>query len=218
MATELDIVVNKVDADVNYETTPADYVVMDLVNDYLIWTEGGVGVADGEDEPSEGELNDAATIIDPDDPVTVNKCLVFDKSEGTGTLRDVKGMGLNKRYVFGFSFDGATASEPQLEAWDDSDHDSTNKHVLGNGTPSNSFVKAVCTTNSLPGAGWAGTAIAGSGFSNVLKLNDGNGALSELESGESSQELYANIKIVVPAAYATPTVENFVLTVRYTYA
>ena len=124
-------------------------------------------------------------------------------------------MGENKRYVYAFSFDGATASEPTCEAYDDSDHDSTAKHVLGNGTPANSFVKAVCTTASLPGASWAGAAIAGA---NKLLLNNGNGALAALPSGVTSQELYANIKLVIPSAYATPAVETFVLTVRYTWA
>jgi hypothetical protein len=126
-------------------------------------------------------------------------------------------MGLNKRYVFAFSFDGATANEPQLEAWDDSDHDTIIKNVLGLGTPANSMVKVVCTTGALPGVDWAGTAIAGSGATRVVKLNDGNGALDVLGSGETSQELYANIKIEIPMAYATPAVESFILTCRYTW-
>jgi hypothetical protein len=79
------------------------------------------------------------------------------------------------------------------------------------------MVKAVCTTGALPGAAWVGTAIAGSGATRVVKLNDGNGALDALESGEISQELYANIKIVIPMAYATPAVETFTLTCRYTW-
>ncbi len=218
MSTELTVLCNKVDADVNYETTPANYVLMDLVEDYLIWTAGGAGVADGEDEPTASELNAAATLIDPSNPVTVSKCLVFDKDDGLGTLRDVKGLAENKRYVFGFSFDGATASEPQLEAWDDANHDSTDKHVLGAGTPADSMVKAVCTTNSLPGESWAGVSLAGSGVSYVVKLNDGNGALSTLGSGETSQELYANLKIVIPTGYANPAVEQFKLTVRFTWS
>lgn len=215
MATNLTVIVNKVDADVDYQTTPADFVEMDLVNDYLIWTEGSVAVADGEGEPLESELNEASPVIDPDNPVEVSKCLVFDQSEGAGTLRLIDGMGENKRYVFGFSFDGATASEPQLEAWDNTDHDSTDFHVLGDGTPANSMIKAVCTTAGAPGSAWSGSALANS--SNVLQLNNGNGALGELGSGLTSQELYANLKIVIPADYATPGVEPFVLTVRYTW-
>jgi hypothetical protein len=219
MSVDLTVLANYVDADVNYETTPADYIALDLTNDYLIWTEGDAIVKDlMTHEPTPAELNAAATKIDPDNPKTVAKCLLMDYSHDVGGsyyTHLVKGMSENKRYVYGFSFNGATASEPQLEAWDDSDHDSTDKHVLGNGTPANSFVKAVCTTASLPGVDWAGTAIAGA---NVLQLNNGNGALAALGSGETSQELYANIKIVIPQAYATPAVENFNLTIRYTWS
>lgn len=219
MSVDLDIIVNLVNADVNYETTPADYITLDLTNDYLIWTQGDSTVKDRMTaEPTPTELNDAATQIDPDAPKTVDKCLVMDYSfnwESAYYTYLVKGMSENKRYVFGFSFDGATASEPQLEAWDDSNRNTTDKHVLGNGTPANSFVKVVCTTASLPGSSWAGYALAGA---RILQLNNGNGALGALASGETSQELYANIKIVIPQAYATPAVETFLLTVRYTWS
>ena len=216
MATNLDIIVNHVDADVNYETTPANYIVMDLDNDYLIWTEGDATVKDKMTaKPTAEQLNAAATLIDPDTAKTVAKCLLMDDSGlGGYYTRLVVGMSLNKRFVFGFSFDDATASEPVLEAWDDSNHDSTDNHVLGAGTPANSMVKAVCTTASLPGVSWTGTAIAGA---NTLQLNNGNGALPAPASGETT-ELYANVKIQIPAAYATPAIETFVLTVRYTYS
>lgn len=220
MAVTMTLRVNYVDADVSYPTTPADYIAMNLAQDYLIWTEGDATVKDlMTAEPSESELNSAATKIDPDDPKTVAKCLLFDYSHdvsGAYYTHLVKGMGENKRYVFAFSFDGATASEPQLECWDDSNHNTTAKHVLGNGTPANSFVKAVATTSSLPGADWAGTALAGSG--NILLLNEGNGALGELGSAEVSQEIYANVKITIPGGYTTPAVEPFVLTCRYTWS
>jgi len=214
--TNLDVLINYVDADVNYETTPANYITMDLDNDYLIWTEGDATVKDKmTSKPTSDELNAAATLIDPDDDKEVNLCLLMDDSGYGGYYtRKVIGMGLNKRYVFGFSFDDATASEPVLEAWDNSDHDSTDNHVLGAGTPADSMVKAVCTTSSLPGASWVGTPIAGA---NVLQLNAGNGALPAPASGETT-ELYCNCKIVIPAAYASPAVETFVLTVRYTYS
>jgi len=220
MSTDLTMRVNYVDADVNYETTPADFIALDLTNDYLIWTEGDATVKDlMTAEPTSEQLNTAATQISASSTKTVDKCLLMDYSHDVGGAyytHLVLGMGENKRYVFCFSFDGATASEPQLEAWDDSDHDSTDNHVLGNGTPASSMVKAVCTTASLPGASWAGTAIAGSGSGRYVELNNGNGALSALASGETSQELYANVKITIPAAYATPATESFVLTTRYT--
>jgi len=221
MATNLLIRTNYVDADVTYQTTPADYITMDLVNDYLVWTEGNATVKDlMTTEPTPTELNEASTIIDADDDKQVNLCLLMDYSHDVGGAyytHEVIGMGENKRYVFAFSFDGATASEPQIEAWDDENHDSTDKHVLGAGTPADSMVKAICTTDSLPGVDWAGNPIAGSASARILELNVGNGALSSVPSGQTTQELYANIKIVIPQAYATPSVETFVLTCRFTW-
>lgn len=221
MATNLSVRVNYVDADVTYQTTPADYITMDLVNDYLIWTEGDATVKDLMlTEPTPTELNKASTVIDADDDKQVNLCLLMDYSHDVGGAyytHEVDGMGDNKRYVFAFSFDGATASEPQIEAWDDENHNSTDKHVLGAGTPADSMVKAICTTDSLPGVDWAGNSIAGSASARVLELNIGNGALGSVPSGQTTQELYANIKVLIPQAYAIPSVETFVLTCRFTW-
>jgi hypothetical protein len=50
-----------------------------------------------------------------------------------------------------------------------------------------------------------------SGASNVILLNEGVGAVL------AATQLYCNLKIVIPAAYATPAAESFVLTTRYTY-
>jgi len=218
MATSMNFLVNYVDADVSYATTPADYILANLTNDYLIWTAGDDTVKDlMTHEPTADELNAAASVISDSADVTIDKCLFMDYSHNVGGsyyTHLVVGMGENKRYVFCFSFDGATATEPQLEAWDNTDHDSNDLEVLGAGTPNDSMIKAVCTTDALPGASWAGSPIAGS---NVLLLNAGNGALAALGSGETSQELYANIKIVTPADYSTPAAETPILTVRYTW-
>jgi hypothetical protein len=207
--------INYVNAAVLRVTTPADYIELDLVNDYLIWTAGNTVVKDLMTTiPTPDELNAAASIIDDDDPLTVALCLLMDYSHNVGGAyytHKVIGMGESqKRYVFCFNFDAATATEPQLEAWDTSAHTTIAKYVLGALTPLNSMVKAVCTTLSSPGDDWAGTPIAGA--SNVVLLNDGNGALLTLG------DLYANIKIVIPTAYATPAVETFILTCRYTYS
>lgn len=219
MSVALKVLINYVDADVNYETTPSDYIEMDLTNDYLIWTESDAVVKDlMTHEPLASELNTAATRIDPDVAVTVAKCLLMDYSHDVGGsyyTHLVKGMGENKRYCYAFSFDGGTASEPQLEAWDDDTHLTTDLNVLGVGTPANSFLKGICTTASLPGADWVGAAIAGA---NVLQLNNGNGALSALGSGETSQELYCNLLIKISAAYAIPAVEVFCIVARYTWS
>ena len=233
MATALSVKVNYVDPAVLYATTAADYITMVLTagNDYLIWT-AGYGT-DPDDitfvgdlmthEPTAPDLNRAATIIGAS-PTTVAMCLLMDKSHDVGgayythkVLKDIPAPGAldNQRYVFAFSFNGPTASEPQLEAWDDSTHTTIAKHVLGAGKALNSFVKAVCTNLGSPGAGWPGTALAGG--SNVLLLNNDAGALSALGTGITSQELYCNLKIIISAAYATPAAEEFVFTVRFTY-
>jgi len=39
-----------------------------------------------------------------------------------------------------------------------------------------------------------------------------------LASGATSAELYANLAIVIPAGYANPAIETFVLTVRYAWS
>ena len=218
--TNLQLGVNVIEANIPYSTTPEDYIILELDKDYLIWTAGDDTVKDGMiDEPSESELTNASPIIDPTYAVTVPLCLLFDYSAGTGEahLREVKGMGDNAQYSFMFSFDGATATEPQLEAWDDDTMLTTNKNVLGEGIPANSMVYAVCTTGALPASAWLGVAIAGSGATRIVKLNDELGALDALESGETSQELYANIKIVIPANYDTPAIETWSLVVRYSF-
>lgn len=218
MATLMNFLVNYVNAAIKYETTPGDYILVDLANDYLIWSRNLADLMTH--QPTSDELNAAAEIIDPSLPITVTECLLMDYSHTIGGYythkikKDVSGED-NQQYVFCFSFDGATATEPQLEAWDDSGHTTFIKNVLGLGTALNSFIKGKCTTLISPGHGWVGTALAGA--SNVLLLNNGNGALPVLGSGITSQELYCNLKTVIPANYSTPAAESYVLTCRYTY-
>lgn len=213
MSTALTVRLNYVDGDVAFGITPADYIAMDLTNDYLIWTKGDATVKDlMTAEPTSAQLNAAAELIDPLLDVKVSKCLLMDYSHNVGGAyytHLVKGMGENKRYVFAFDFDDETATEPQLEAWDTSAHSTALLNALGAGTALNSMVKGVCTTVALPGVDWAGSPLAGA--SNVLLLNAGSGAIT------GATVLYANLKIVIPAAYATPAAENFVLTCRFTY-
>lgn len=220
MSTTLEAFINYVNGDHDYGSYASDFIEMDLANDYLIWTAGDATVKDlMTHEPTAGELNNASSIIDASDPVTVALCLLMDASHNVGGAyytHKVIGMGENKRYVYCVTFDGATASEPKLECWDDDTHLTTAKNVLGAGTPANSMVKGVCTTLASPGASWVGTALAGSGTGRYLLLNGGAGALSAPASGTVTP-LYFNLKIVIPAGYTTPEVANFVVTCRYTY-
>jgi hypothetical protein len=217
--TQMTFLINYVDADVDYQTTPTNFIEVDMDNDYIIHTsDDNATVTDlMTSEPTPGELSEAAVIIDENVDTIVPLTLLMDASYNVGGAyytHEIKGVGENKQYVYCFSFDGATATEPRFEAWDTDEKSTANNHVLGAGTANNSMVKAVCTTSGLPGVDWAGAPIAGA---NVLLLNDGNGALSELESAITSQELYMNMKIVLPAAYDTPYIETFLGVVRYTY-
>jgi hypothetical protein len=189
-------------------STPASYIAMDLGNDYLIWTKGSDYIKDNGGQVTTALLNAAAEIINPSSPVTVSKCLLYDYSHAnTYYQRLVVGMGLDNLHVFAFTFDGPTATEPQLEAWDTSAHTTILNHCLGHGTALSSMLNGRCTKTIGTGA-WLPIA----GASNVILLNEGAGAL--LGAGT----LYANLKIVILAAYSTPAAETFVSCVRYTWA
>jgi hypothetical protein len=216
MATTMQFLINYVNADNSYDLVPSNFIPVNLSTDYLIWTDSLADLMTS--EPTQDEINAAAPVISDDADVEVTNVLLMDASHDIGGsyyTHKIIGVGENKRYVFVFSFDGATATEPQLEAWDSNLHTSFNKNVLGAGVALNSMIKGVCTTDALPGASWVGSALAGG--TEVLLLNNGNGALGEPASGENN-DLYANLKIVLPEDFATPGAETFVLTTRFTWA
>jgi len=222
--TSLELYVNVGDPDIPYGETGADYVLLDLVQDILIWTGVDDIVKDGlERDPTPTELINASPIIpiSPELDLIVPVCLLQDYSAGTGEfhLRQVMGMGEDyKRYVFLFHFDGATATEPQLEAWDDDTMLTIVNKVLGGSdvtpieNPEDSMVNAVCTTTDDPGEDW-GAPLAGNGATYVVKLNQGDGAITEI----GGKDLYANIKIKIPTNFANPAIETFSLVVKYTF-
>jgi len=210
MATNLIVHANISAVDSDRVAQPGNYIALDLANDKLIFSAGSVAVADGADTPNSTELDEAATIIQATDTEIANLFLL-DFSDTGVELKDVDLAGsTDTRYVICFEFDGATASEPTLEAFDDNTHSSAIANVLGSGTPADSMVKAVLTTAGSPGASWAGTPIAGA--TNILQLNGGGGAFGV------ASDAYINLKVVVPASYATPFQETPVLTVRFTFS
>lgn len=287
MPTTLDIRVRhqvNTGADVPYSTHPEEFITMDLteLRDYLIHTAGSDVVKDHGYEPTSEQLSAAALVIDDVDDVVVPLCLLMDYSGAPYKTHKVLGMGINKRYVYCFSFSGATATKPRLEAWDTSAHNSISKYVLGaeitknivsstnatpivitipthgystgntiqilghtintnaNGTwiitkigdntfsldgsvgngvggatgtarklyPINSMVKAVRTTDGLPGENWAGTPIAGA--LNYIEL--------DTTPLSVAKDLYCNLKIKIPANYPIPAAETFCLVCRFTFA
>jgi hypothetical protein len=113
------------------------------------------------------------------------------------------------RYAYGVYIDGETASVPILQAWDDEYHDSYDFEVLGAGTPANSMLKAICTTNEAPAEDWEGTPIAGSGEENSLAL--------DTEALSVAKTLYWNMKLVVPST-ASPCSVAPVLSIYFTYS
>jgi len=211
MPTNLDIHVNTTAVDSDRIAQPGNYILMDLANDKLIWSAGSAAVIDGADTPTNIELDDAATIIQATD-VEIDKLFLLDFSAVGVELKEIDLAGsTDTRFVINFSFDAATTTEPTLEAFDDNTHTTANINVLGAGTPANSMVRAVLTTAGLPGAAWVGTPIAGAALPNILELNGGSGALV------GADELYANIKVLIPGNFPTPFSETPVLTVRYTF-
>jgi hypothetical protein len=113
------------------------------------------------------------------------------------------------RYVFAIYFDGVTAGIPYLEAWDSSAHATSAHNLLGAGTPANSSLKGITTTNAAPVAAWAGTGLAG--LTSRLELD--TVALA------AAQNVYFNIKQLVTFGTHDPaTTTALVLTLRYLYA
>jgi hypothetical protein len=203
--------VNHTNTDATRVAQPANFIQMDLANDKLIFSAGSGAVADGQPTPSSAELNEAATIIDTV-PVEIAHTFLLDVSDVGAELKEMfMANSGDHRYVICLAFDGATASEPTLEAWDDDTHITANLNCLGLGTPADSMLKAVLTTAGSPGAGWVGTSIAGGAAPNILLLNGGGGALP------GATDVYVNIHWDVPGAFSTPFVENPTISIRFAY-
>lgn len=190
-------------------TSGLDWVQMDEDVDYLVLlTNGSINVADGQPIPSTTQLNQAGLVLDGTEQVCTKYFLADDS---TNLLKQIHNMGAgNKRYVLAFDFDAETASEPVLEAWDDLTLLTADDVVLGEGTPSSSWIAGIVTTDALPGVGWSGVRLAGDSAGHFLNLNNGNGALTGADT------LYCNLKTIVPATEVDGGVSNFVLVVKWT--
>jgi hypothetical protein len=205
--TNLLLRINNSAVDNPYVTSPSNFITV-AADDTFIFSAGSALVANGQPIPSQADLNRAATLLSPTLATIVAHYFLGDTS--LNLLKEIylAGNG-NNRYAFCCSFDGATASEPQLEAWDDSDLDSYSLTCLGSGNPANSWYKAKCTTSLAPGATWTGTPLGGSGASNIILLNDGAGALTV------AKDLYFNFHVNIPAGVTTPGQYLPVLVVTY---
>jgi hypothetical protein len=190
-------------------TSGIDWVEMDNDVDYLIMlTNGSVSVADGQPIPTTTQLNNAGLVVTGVEQ-TCSKYFIADNS--VNLLKQIHNMGSgNKRYVLAFDFTEAnTASEPILESWDDVSMLTADDVVLGEGTPSASWIAGIVTTDALPGVGWSGVRLAGDTAGHFLNLNNGNGALT------APKTLYAQLKVVMPSTEVDGGNENPILVCKY---
>ena len=120
-----------------------------------------------------------------------------------------EGGGGNYRYAYGAYIDGTSGSLPVLQNWDSTAHNSFSSEVLGSGTPGNSMIRGVVTTNSAPGASWAGTPLAGEGGANTIELDTGPIVNSKM--------VYWNMRLLVPST-ANPFSASPIMSIYITYA
>ena len=206
----LTIYANTGSSDLEYGISGSEWVEVDTDNDEIIFSAGSSVVADGEAIPSSTQLNQAGTLLTGSE-IEVAHAFLSDNS--AGILKEIINFGSgNYRYVFAASLSDATASEPVLELWDDINMDSTDLVCLGSGTPASSFFRGICTTDALPGVGWTGSRLAGSGDGNFLYLNNEDGALS------GADVLYFQLCIKIPASQTAAGAETPIMAIKYASA
>ncbi|MFA5478142.1 MAG: hypothetical protein WC271_15735 [Bacteroidales bacterium] len=187
----------------------SSWVVVDLVNDILAFLD--TQQVDGDADtvgpypviiPAAGSIEAPKTFLIDDSESVYDQIPLAGSDQGGQT-------GGNTRYVFAIYFDGATAGIPYLEAWDDNTHATIASTFLGAGTPANSTLKAIATTDAAPGAtSWAGTPLAGTSSRVSLAAAALGGA----------QNVYFNIRQVIASTFVPLTKTDGVLTLRYLYS
>ena len=208
MSTTVTIGLNCGSTDSEYVESGGDWIDMTVSSDYLVFSAGSDVVVDGASIPTQGELAQAGVILTGVEQ-TVSKYFLADISYDL--LREIPLMGNTVgRYVMAFSFDGATASEPVLEIWDDENLNTVAGTTLGAGTPSSSWWRAITTTAAAPSSNWTGTTLSGATSSYYLTLNNGSGALP------AADVLYCNLKIVIPSTAVAGLSATPKLAVKFT--
>ena len=187
----------------------SNWVVIDLANDQILFLD--TQQADGDARtgakypviiPDSGDLEAPKTFVDD------YSAGVLDQVPLAGTTSGEQSGG-DTRYVFAIYFDGATAGIPTLEAWDDDTHAAADDDFLGAGTPADSTLRAIATTNAVPGsATWTGTPLSG----DDSRVNLDTAALA------GAKNLYFNIKQVIPSTFTPQSDSDIVLTLRYLYS
>jgi hypothetical protein len=183
------------------------FTLIDVDNDFLLFSNGSDVVADGEVIPSETQLNSAGILLTGVEQIVPHYFLA---DNSANLLKEIHLMGAsNSQHVMAFSFDNPTATEPVLEIWDDEDLNSIESVSLGEGVASSSWFRGICTTDALPGVGWNGSRLAGSNAGNFLWLNNQNGPLS------GADVLYFQLKIVIPSIQVLAGAEVPVFAIKY---
>jgi hypothetical protein len=187
----------------------SNWVVLDLVNDKIMFLDSQQ--TDGDSRTGTKYpviIPDASSIEAPKTFIDDLSLTIFNQVPLAGTT-DGGQSGGDKRYVFAIYFDNITAGIPYLEAWNSSAHAASDNAFLGAGTPANSTLRGITTTNGLPGsATWAGTPLAGT--SSRLSLD--TAALGV------AKNLYFNIHQDIPSTLTPATNTEIVLTLRYLYS
>jgi hypothetical protein len=187
----------------------SNWVVMDTVNDKLLFLDSQQLDGDSNSGATYPVIIPAAGSIEaPKTFVNDDSASVFDQVPLAGTT-DGDQSGGNTRYVFCVHFDGATAGIPYLEAWNDNTHAAANDDFLGGGTPANSTLKAIATTNAVPGsATWSGTPLSGTDSRIALDT----GALA------GAKALYFNAKQSIASTFTPQSDTSIVLACRFLYS
>lgn len=205
--TNVVISVNTDTQDLPKGTSAIEWTDIEPLDDSIIFTRGDNIVKDGAQIPSASALTQAGIILNSTEQI-VSNYLLSDVS--ANTLKTIFGMGnLDNKHVIAFDFDGITASEPVLEAWDDASMTTINTTVLGQGSAISSWLRGVVTTDISPGTNWLGVRLAGAADGNFLWLNNGNGALS------APKILYCNLKLVIPALQLDGIADTPIIVVKY---
>lgn len=187
----------------------SNWVVIDTTNDRIMFLD---------DQQTDGDSRTGAkypAIIPTAGSIEVPKTFLDDYSAGVFDQIPLAGTtaggqsGGNTRYVFAIYFDGATAGIPYLEAWNSSAHAAANDDFLGGGTPANSTLRAISTTDAAPGsATWSGTPL--SGTDSRIALDD-----AALASG---QNCYYNLRQVISSTFTAQSDSSIVFSCRFLYS
>lgn len=187
----------------------SNWVVIDTTNDKICFLDS---------QQTDGDSRTGAkypAIIPASGSIEVPKTFLDDYSGGifdqiplAGTTAGGQSGG-NTRYVFAIYFDNATAGIPYLEAWNSSSHAAADDDFLGGGTPANSTLRAISTTDAAPGsATWSGTPL--SGADSRIALDDA--ALA------SAMNVYWNMKQVISSTFTPQSDSYIVFSCRFLYS